>query len=1146
MTKKLFLVLVVVSAVLMCFSMVMAAKSIKHSIDSYGTRPFEYAKPLMKGTVQAVPAYTGPNRGTPTHKPVHGTPTEILVGPVDRTKSLCDLSRAGHWAIPGWMTGVEHYAHYEDPAAFGCAFPFRVTEITFGIMTAAADSFSASVSVNDLDLSVPACPKPGSDICVSLTYTINIPGAGYWLITLPLDTPCCVYGPYFAEFHLPDPLPGGEDAITDNAPVICQSYNDWGSGWKDLVAGYGFPGGIELYSKGLSGQNSQCPPQPTPPCRLQLDNGPAWRFNITNAQVGYGMVNYFDAKNCGATNYPFKIDSVLFRISTSSVTFPYDVTIAFYDLKPALDSCGGPGALLYSQVYTITGAPSWKTVPLNQPFCAHKPFFGGVFMASSSNGPFSPNFSDTILTPPWTSPADTCRSWAKWGGTWYNWSGFLGYPADVARMLFRVNGTPGYTQCPEPACTSSTTTLSDYIAPVLPAWRIPHPSGRNYPNQEFTVPLGMVAGARLDEVHLAFWDMFGTPSPTVYIWSDDGTGVPYDPHPPNTALASYNIANADVQIYPNWQVVSTWQQGLYFNSLENFHVGYSFSFANPADTLKILGDDYTLPHPAGARASYYFPSLSTWYTTADYYGLTWNFIVEAVMCPVPPGESTFVMQCASTGPVSPGDANVHVGNVTVAKIMNYNIPVTLSLLSVTPPANITATFNPNGVNPPFISAVSVSVDPTVAYGNYTLSIQALGADGQAKTCDLPLVVQAPYDEAVVNFYHGTQRTSNFGAVADDAKSDNFIWYGTNYLFDGSFMSAVPGTPHGDHIAMDLYNCVHHGFSPPQHMGSVVHVPWCPGSVYQENYGQVAYSNFYTEESAISCEHDSVFVIGLSDVVSTDFSIKIRIIYNPTPTPIPVLNTGLWEDWDVTSGGSYDPYHNSADMDTLHNFIYQWFTNSPTLVFGMLYSPFYNEKMFNMVAARNPVYVWPDTGFCAAAPHPEAMDSLYLLLTRPGWTPAVQPDTDYSLLSCPPPFALNHGEERIQIWFDFGRNTADGTTWQQWYHRLLRYAGFYRGDVNANDNLELPALDVSDLVYLRNYLFEHGPAPMPFADQGNVDGKGPLGGPIDTVCPKNNVDAQDLIYLVNYVFKSGPAPVDYVRFIPSFWSRTSLFTNPTWH
>jgi hypothetical protein len=120
------------------------------------------------------------------------------------------------------------------------------------------------------------------------------------------------------------------------------------------------------------------------------------------------------------------------------------------------------------------------------------------------------------------------------------------------------------------------------------------------------------------------------------------------------------------------------------------------------------------------------------------------------------------------------------------------------------------------------------------------------------------------------------------------------------------------------------------------------------------------------------------------------------------------------------------------------------------------------------------------------------------------------------------------------------------TWEQWYKKILRYVGMYRGDVNASDTLELPSLDVSDLVYLINYLYRGGPAPVPFADQGDVNGRGPYGGLIDLACPKDNIDIADLVYLLNFIYKGGPPPVDYVRFIEQFWSRPSLFLNPDWN
>jgi hypothetical protein len=295
---------------------------------------------------------------------------------------------------------------------------------------------------------------------------------------------------------------------------------------------------------------------------------------------------------------------------------------------------------------------------------------------------------------------------------------------------------------------------------------------------------------------------------------------------------------------------------------------------------------------------------------------------------------------------------------------------------------------------------------------------------------------------------------------------------------------------------------------------------------------ICYGNFFTPESIISCEHDSVYIIGIMDSC-VDFSIKVKIYYNPTPDPIYGMYMSLFEDWDVG-----DAYNNSGDMDPAHNLVYMYDPMDPNLVFGMMKAPFYDDSLFNMWIIPNPHYVWPGQGFCG---DPYLLGELYTLMTTPGfgyapWPEApAYPDSDYSLLMTAPPIDLLEGEKHIEIWIDFGRNLQDGLTWDQWRHRVLRYAGFYRGDVNASDTLELPALDVSDLVYLVQWLFQNGPDPIPYVDQGDVNG--------DRV-----VNVADVVYLINYVFGGsgpGPPPVDYVRFIEEYWWRWSLFLNPNW-
>ena len=66
---------------------------------------------------------------------------------------------------------------------------------------------------------------------------------------------------------------------------------------------------------------------------------------------------------------------------------------------------------------------------------------------------------------------------------------------------------------------------------------------------------------------------------------------------------------------------------------------------------------------------------------------------------------------------------------------------------------------------------------------------------------------------------------------------------------------------------------------------------------------------------------------------------------------------------------------------------------------------------------------------------------------------------------------------------------------------------YRGDVNVPNGDGV--VDIGDVVYLINYLFKHGPVPVPF-----IEG--------DTNCD-GNIDVGDVVILINYLFKNGPVP-----------------------
>jgi hypothetical protein len=66
---------------------------------------------------------------------------------------------------------------------------------------------------------------------------------------------------------------------------------------------------------------------------------------------------------------------------------------------------------------------------------------------------------------------------------------------------------------------------------------------------------------------------------------------------------------------------------------------------------------------------------------------------------------------------------------------------------------------------------------------------------------------------------------------------------------------------------------------------------------------------------------------------------------------------------------------------------------------------------------------------------------------------------------------------------------------------------YAGDANEDS-----AITAADIIYMVNYTFKSGPAPLPMAEVGDVN------------CDLS-LTAADIIYLVNFTFKSGPAPCD---------------------
>jgi len=97
-----------------------------------------------------------------------------------------------------------------------------------------------------------------------------------------------------------------------------------------------------------------------------------------------------------------------------------------------------------------------------------------------------------------------------------------------------------------------------------------------------------------------------------------------------------------------------------------------------------------------------------------------------------------------------------------------------------------------------------------------------------------------------------------------------------------------------------------------------------------------------------------------------------------------------------------------------------------------------------------------------------------------------------------------GTHTIYVQVDPDRISIDSRRFNNSASATVYISSYVRGDVNGDG-----VIDISDVVYLLNYLFINGPAPDPLW----------LG---DATCD-GLVDASDLVYLLNYLFAHGPAP-----------------------
>ncbi|MFH0817608.1 MAG: dockerin type I repeat-containing protein, partial [Candidatus Micrarchaeota archaeon] len=98
------------------------------------------------------------------------------------------------------------------------------------------------------------------------------------------------------------------------------------------------------------------------------------------------------------------------------------------------------------------------------------------------------------------------------------------------------------------------------------------------------------------------------------------------------------------------------------------------------------------------------------------------------------------------------------------------------------------------------------------------------------------------------------------------------------------------------------------------------------------------------------------------------------------------------------------------------------------------------------------------------------------------------------------------------WSDFGNNPGYPYTYEISgpgngvdYHPVGSASPYVCGDADGSGQI-----DISDAVFLVEYIFDNGTAPNPLAS-GDANGD-------------ETVNISDAVYLINYIFSGGPAPV----------------------
>ena len=191
----------------------------------------------------------------------------LNIGPAGPAQA-CQVGNlnAPAWAIPGFILPPEEYKLVFDPSATcgNCPMGFDVSTVHVLLQTSSACDIVMAVDVEEVTYSADSlCLMPGPEWCNSGLFTVALPQAGVWNIGLPIDCPCLfTQNMFLLSFQIQSvSCATVPDLITDaGPPSLCTNWNNYGTGWIDLVATFtGWPGDLIFFA------DAECcsPPVPT-------------------------------------------------------------------------------------------------------------------------------------------------------------------------------------------------------------------------------------------------------------------------------------------------------------------------------------------------------------------------------------------------------------------------------------------------------------------------------------------------------------------------------------------------------------------------------------------------------------------------------------------------------------------------------------------------------------------------------------------------------------------------------------------------------------------------------------------------------------------------------------------------------------------